>query len=357
LGGHPDGQKFHHRADKVAARDEALNMVSVLVTGGAGYVGSHTCKLLASKGIEPVTFDSLEHGHAESVRWGPLIVGDIRNKAALSKVILDHKTEAVFHFAALASVGESVNRPDTYYDVNVTGTAALLGAMHERSVRRIVFSSSCATYGTPEMMPIDENQVQCPINPYGRTKLIGEQMLADYSRAFGLDYAILRYFNAAGCDPEGQLYEKHVPEPHLIPRALMAAGGFGPALEIHGADYDTPDGTAIRDYIHVSDLATAHWLTFDRLARRAEPLVLNLGTGRGHSVKEVVDMVRKVTRFSVPISEGPRRPGDPAILIASTSLAAKVLGFAPEYSDLETIVRTAWTGIQTVFRGRPENRC
>jgi UDP-arabinose 4-epimerase len=324
-------------------------MVSVLVTGGAGYVGSHACKLLASKGVEPVIFDSLKNGHKEAVRWGPLVIGDIRDRAALRATLLQHRIEAVFHFAALAYVGDSVAEPDSYYDVNVTGTASLLGAMQDASVRRIVFSSSCATYGTPDRMPIDEGQQQLPINPYGRTKLIGEQMLADYSRAFGLRYAILRYFNAAGCDPEGLLFEKHVPEPHLIPRALLAAGGFGPPLQINGVDYRTPDGTAIRDYIHVSDLATAHWLAFERLRGNSGPLVVNLGSGRGHSVREVIDMVRQVTGRAVPVIEGPRRPGDPPVLVASIDRSAVALGFSPQYSDLETIVRTAWSGIKTVY--------
>jgi UDP-arabinose 4-epimerase len=324
-------------------------MGSVLVTGGAGYVGSHACKLLASKGIEAVAFDSLKNGHEESVRWGPLVVGDIRDRASVRAALLQHRIEAVFHFAALAYVGESVTQPDSYYDVNVSGTAALLAAMREASVKRIIFSSSCATYGTPDKMPINESLLQQPINPYGRTKLIGEQMLSDYSEAFGLSYAILRYFNAAGCDPEGQLFEKHVPEPHLIPRALMAAGGFGPPLQIHGADYQTPDGTAIRDYIHVSDLATAHWLAFERLRVGTDPVVVNLGTGRGHSVREVVDMVKQVTGRTVPFTEGPRRPGDPPVLVASIERSAKVLGFSPEYSDLETIVRTAWVGIRAIY--------
>jgi UDP-arabinose 4-epimerase len=330
-------------------------MMRVLVTGGAGYVGSHTCKLLASKGIEPVTFDSLKNGHEEAVRWGPLVAGDIRDKIAICETIERHRIEAVFHFAALAYVGESVSQPERYYDVNVAGTLALLEAMRETSVTRIVFSSSCATYGIPDKMPIDEGQRQLPINPYGRTKLVGEQMLADYSTAFDFRYAALRYFNAAGCDPEGLLFERHEPEPHLIPRALLAASGFGPPLQIHGTDYDTRDGTAIRDYVHVSDLAEAHWLAFDRLSAGAGPIILNLGTGQGYSVKEVVDMVERVTGLSVPATRGPRRPGDPPVLIASTALATKVLGFSAKYSDLETIVRTAWQGITTIH-GSPRRQ-
>lgn len=324
-------------------------MLKVLVTGGAGYVGSHVCKLLAAKGVEPITFDSLKNGHSEAVRWGPLVVGDIRDRAAVRNALQQHEIDSVFHFAALAYVGESVAQPDRYYDVNVVGTATLLEAMREASVRRIVFSSSCATYGIPDKMPIDEEQRQSPINPYGRTKLICEQMLADYSQAFDLRYAVLRYFNAAGCDPDGMLFEKHDPEPHLIPRALMAASGVGPPLQILGTDYDTPDGTAIRDYVHVGDLAMAHWLAFDHLANGKEPLSLNLGTGRGYSVREVVDMVQHVTGLRVPVSNGPRRPGDPPVLVAATNRAAATLGFSPKYSDLETIVKTAWAGIQSVY--------
>jgi UDP-arabinose 4-epimerase len=329
-------------------------MTKVLVTGGAGYVGSHACKMLAEKGITPVVFDSLENGHREAVRWGPLIVGDIRDKTALETALVEHGITAVFHFAALAYVGESVGRPDSYYDVNVVGTTKLLQAMQETSVRQIIFSSSCATYGSPEKMPIDEGQAQHPVNPYGRTKLICEQMLSDFAGAFGFSHAILRYFNAAGCDPDGELFEKHVPEPHLIPRALMAAGGMGPPLQLHGIDYDTPDGTAIRDYVHVTDLAEAHWLAYRRLAQGAGSVALNLGTGQGYGVRQVIDMVRSVTGLTVPVHEGPRRPGDPSVLIASTSKASDVLGFSPRYSDLETIVETAWHGIQSVYgKSRP----
>jgi UDP-arabinose 4-epimerase len=324
-------------------------MMRVLVAGGAGYVGSHTCKFLASKGIEPVTFDSLKNGHEEAVRWGPLVKGDIRDSAAIRTAILQHRIEAVFHFAALAYVGDSVVCPDEYYDVNVNGTLALLAAMRETKVQRIVFSSSCATYGIPDRVPIDEGQLQRPISPYGRTKVIGEQMMADFSKAYGLSYGVLRYFNAAGCDPEGTLFEKHLPEPHLIPRALLAAGGLEPALQLHGIDYDTADGTAVRDYIHVTDLATAHWLAFEKLKDGTAPIAVNLGTGHGYSVREVVEMVERVTGRKVPVKAGPRRPGDPPVLVASTSLAAKVLGFSPQYSDLDTIVRTAWKGIQSAY--------
>ncbi|WP_119389763.1 UDP-glucose 4-epimerase GalE [Taklimakanibacter lacteus] len=324
-------------------------MANILVTGGAGYVGSHACKLLASKGMRPVTFDSLRNGHREAVRWGPLVIGDIRDKTAVRNAIVDYKVEAVFHFAALAYVADSVAQPDTYYDVNVIGTLKLLEAMRETSVKRLIFSSSCATYGIPDVVPIDEDHPQRPINPYGRTKLICEQILADYARAFGFSHAVLRYFNAAGCDPEGDLFEKHVPEPHLIPRALMAAAGIGPPLQINGSDYETPDGTAIRDFIHASDLATAHWLAFDQLNRNAAPIVLNLGTGRGFSVRQVIDMVQRITGRAVPTNLGPRRPGDPPVLIASTRLAAEAIRFQPEYSDLETLILTAWKGIRSIY--------
>jgi UDP-arabinose 4-epimerase len=323
-------------------------MTRVLVTGGAGYVGSHTCKLLAANGIKPIAFDSLTNGHREAVRWGPLIVGDIRDRAAVRTTLIEHEITAVFHFAALAYVGESVTQPDSYYDVNVAGSLALLEAMRETGVAQIIFSSSCASYGLPDRVPVDERQPQRPINPYGWTKLIGEQMLRDYSAAYGLRYAILRYFNAAGCDLDGHLVEKHEPEPHLIPRALMAAGGFGPELQILGTDYDTPDGTAVRDYIHVSDLATGHRLAFSKLSQGAGRIAVNLGTGRGYSVREIVETVERVTGLAVPITEGPRRPGDPPVLIASTDLSAKMLGFAPAHSDLDTIIRSAWRGIQSV---------
>jgi len=324
-------------------------MVRVLVTGGAGYVGSHTCKLLASQGVDPVSFDLLANGHREAVRWGALIVGDIRDRVMLREVMIDERIEAVFHFAALAYVGESVSRPDSYYDVNVTGTLALLEAMREASVERIVFSSSCATYGIPDKVPVDETQIQRPINPYGRTKLICEQMLSDYAAAFGVRYAALRYFNAAGCDPDGDLGEKHVPETHLVPLALLAAGGYEPALQIFGTDYETPDGTAVRDYVHVSDLAVAHWRAFERLKVGSSPFAVNLGTGGGHSVKAVVDMVERVTGRAVPVKIGPRRAGDPPVLVAATNLSADLLGFAPRHSSLENIVRTAWQGIQKIY--------
>lgn len=328
-------------------------MMRALVTGGAGYVGSHVCKLLAAKGIEPVVFDSMINGHKEAVRWGSLVVGDIRNRSAIKAALIDHQIQVVLHFAALAYVGESVAQPHSYYDVNVTGTVALLDAMREADVPHIVFSSSCATYGIPDKIPIDEWQQQKPINPYGRTKLICEQVLSDYSAAFGLRYAILRYFNAAGCDMGGELAEHHDPETHLIPRALMAAGGFGPELQVYGTDYDTPDGTAVRDYIHVDDLATAHWLALNRLTTSSEPIAVNLGTGRGYSVKEIIDMVRRVTGLDVPVRWEERRPGDPPVLVATMGLSADLLGFAPEHSNLENIVRTAWRGIQTIHGASP----
>lgn len=324
-------------------------MRRVLVTGGAGYVGSHTCKLLASQGIEPVSFDSLANGHRGAVLWGPLVVGDIRDRKVVREALVDHNIEAVFHFAALAYVGESVAQPNRYYDVNVAGTLAVLEAMREVSVNQMVFSSSCATYGISDRIPITEMQEQRPINPYGRTKLIGEQMIEDYAKSFGLTYAILRYFNAAGCDPSGELVERHAPETHLIPCALMAAGDFGPPLKIHGSDYQTPDGTAVRDYVHVSDLAEAHGLALAKLDTGTPSFAVNLGTGQGHSVMEVVDMVERVTGRAVPTQPAARRPGDPPILLAAPQRAAEILGFRPQYSDLETIVQTAWRGILSIY--------
>lgn len=320
----------------------------VLVTGGAGYIGSHTCKLLSSRGFEPVSFNSLANGHREAVRWGPLIVGDIRDKSAIRTVLLEHDIKVVLHFAALAYVEESVRRPDLYYDVNVLGTRVLLDAMRKSGVGYIVFSSSCATYGIPDTAQIDERQEQRPVNPYGRTKLIAERMLYDYADAFGLRYAVLRYFNAAGCDPDGELVEKHVPETHLIPRALMAAGGFAPALPVYGIDYGTPDGTAIRDYVHVSDLAAAHGIALSKLYENAKAFTVNLGTGRGYSVGDVVSMIERVTGRRVPLEINPRRQGDPPVLVAATELASNYLRFKPQLSDLETIVRTAWRGILSI---------
>ncbi|MBD3802344.1 MAG: UDP-glucose 4-epimerase GalE [Thioclava sp.] len=324
-----------------------MSKPKILVTGGAGYIGSHCCKALAKAGREPVVYDDLSRGHADAVRWGPLVVGDMRDRALLEKTLAEHRIGAVIHFAALAYVGESVGTPEHYYDVNLGGMTALLEAAEAVGVDKIVFSSSCATYGTPERLPISEDLPQAPINPYGRTKLVCEWMLQDAQVAHGLRYAALRYFNAAGADPEGEIGERHDPETHLIPLVLMAASGQAGPVKIFGTDYPTPDGTCIRDYIHVDDLARAHLLALDHLEAGGESVKLNLGTGRGASIHEVVAAVERVTGRKVPHELAPRRPGDPAELTADPSKAAEVLGFTARYRDLDEIVAHAapWFGL------------
>lgn len=318
----------------------------VLVTGGAGYIGSHTCKALAVAGVMPVCYDNLSRGHADAVKWGPLVTGDMRDRDAIVRALREHRIEAVLHFAALAYVGESVENPGLYYDNNVGGMTALLSAMEEVGLRRIVFSSSCATYGVPPRVPITEDTPQNPINPYGRTKLVCEWMLRDAEAAWGVRFAALRYFNAAGADPEGDIGERHDPETHLIPLTLMAASGMGGPLGIFGRDYPTKDGTCIRDYIHVSDLAHAHVLALGHLAKGGDSLAVNLGTGRGASVREVVDAVERVTGRKVPLVEKERRAGDPPELVAAPAKATEVLGFRAQYTELDPMVAHAahWFG-------------
>jgi UDP-arabinose 4-epimerase len=318
-----------------------MSMHRVLVTGGAGYIGSHTAKLLAAKGVEPVVYDNLVTGNRSSVRWGPFVHGDILDTAHLAQALMQHRPDAVIHFAASAYVGESVEDPSKYYRNNVAGTQSLLNACRLAKVDKIIFSSSCATYGVPASLPIKETTPQAPINPYGRTKLIAEHMLQDYAAAYGIRYVALRYFNACGADPDGELGEWHDPETHLIPRALLAASGRIPHLAVFGHDYETADGTCIRDYIHVNDLARAHLLAFDHLNAGGENLAVNLGTGKGSSIREILDAVARTTGREVPIELHPRRAGDPPSLYADPSLAAKTLGFSTEFSDLDTIVRTA----------------
>ena len=314
---------------------------SILVTGGAGYVGSHACKALAAAGYRPVVYDSLSRGHRGAVKWGPLIEGDLHERDRLTEAMRAHRIEAVMHFAAFAYVGESVSRPELYYRNNVVGTLSLLDAMREAGVDRIVFSSTCAVYGTPETVPIRETTAKAPLNPYGDTKLAIERALHWYGAAHGLRYAALRYFNAAGADPDDEIGENHDPETHLIPLVLRAALGRGETLRIFGTDYPTRDGTAIRDYIHVTDLADAHVRALRRLAQGGDSIELNLGTGSGHSVREVVAAVERVTGRPAPYREAPRRSGDPPELVADATLACQRLGWSPRYSDLDTIVRTA----------------
>jgi UDP-arabinose 4-epimerase len=317
-------------------------MRTVLITGGAGFIGSHTCKALAEHGFLPVAFDDLSRGWAEFVRWGPLVRGNILNGDDLNSAFELHRPEAVVHFAAPAYVGESVSHPLAYYRVNIEGLVSVLEVMLRHDVRTIVFSSSCATYGIPDQLPIKELAPQRPINPYGRSKLACEQILADTCAAEHMKAAVLRYFNAAGADLSGELVERHNPETHLIPLAIDAATGTGPALNIFGTNYPTNDGTCERDFIHVSDLATAHVIALSHLLDGKPSLTLNLGTGKAYSVSSVVSAVERITGMRVPVIAADRRQGDPPILVADSSLAREVIGFAPRLSDLDTIVRTAW---------------
>lgn len=313
----------------------------VLVTGGAGYIGSHTCKALASAGHTPIVFDNLSSGHANAVRWGPLYVGDILDPDALDAVCINHRPEMVIHFAALAYVGESVIDPSRYYRVNVTGTQTLLDAMRRHNLTRIVLSSSCATYGIPASLPISEDTLQLPVNPYGFTKLATERMAADYERAYGIRWVALRYFNAAGADPDGELGERHEPETHAIPLAIGAALGTAPPFSVMGTDYPTPDGTAVRDYVHVTDLADAHLRAMNHLDNGGSSDAFNLATGRGTSVLELIDAVAAATGKRVPVVHAARRAGDPPVLYAMAARAAKVLGWQPRYVDIGPMVETA----------------
>lgn len=324
----------------------ALSRMRVLVTGGAGFIGSHACKALAEAGALPVVFDNLSTGNADAVLWGPLVRGDVRDSDALVSAMRQFQVNSIMHFAASAYVGESVTDPALYYDNNVGGMGALLRAAREANISRIVFSSSCATYGVPELLPIYETTPQAPINPYGRTKLICEQMLQDFGAAYGLRHVALRYFNAAGADPSGRIGERHEPETHLLPLAMRAAAGGGP-LNVFGDDYDTPDGTCIRDYIHVSDLARGHLLALLYLESGQKSVAVNLGSGRGHSVLDVCAAIERVTGRAVPLNFAPRRAGDPPVLTADPSLARRLLGFTTELSDIDRIVAHAapWFGL------------
>lgn len=315
---------------------------AILVTGGAGYIGSHTCKLLAAEGFLPVSYDNLVYGHAHAVKWGPLEVGDLNDKARLIDVIKQYNPVAVVHFAAYSLVGESVTNPSKYYANNVGGTLSLLDAMQETGMDKIVFSSTCATYGIPDVLPIRETTPQVPINPYGKSKLMMEQMLLDFDTAHNIRHIALRYFNACGADQDGEIGEEHEPETHLIPNILKSLTGDIPRLTVFGTDYPTPDGTCIRDYIHVEDLALGHLLALQHLFEGGESEVFNLGTGDGFSVKEIIDAVERVTGQEVPLHYGDRRPGDPPILTADITKAQTHLKFRTSASDVDTIVASAW---------------
>jgi UDP-arabinose 4-epimerase len=317
-------------------------MSTILVTGGAGYIGSHTCRELARQGYAPVVFDNLSEGHRWAVRYGPLVEGDLADTDRLCRTLEQTRPAAVVHFAAHAYVGESMRDPLKYFRNNVAGTISLLEAMQAVRVGRLVFSSTCATYGIPSAIPIGEDQPQVPVNPYGESKRFVERMLEWTARTRGLEYVVLRYFNAAGADEEGELGESHDPETHLVPLAIHAALGLRDRLDVFGTDYATPDGTAIRDYIHVTDLARAHVAALQHLERGGASGAFNLGTGVGVSVREVIRTVEHVSRREVPVLEGPRRAGDPEVLVADPRRARTVLGWQPRCSDLTTIVETAW---------------
>ncbi len=313
----------------------------ILVFGGAGYIGSHTVKHLLDNGYECVVADNLIYGHREAVDpRAEFVHADLLDTYSLQQLFDKHKIEAVIHFAAFAYVGESVTEPQKYYYNNVVGTVNLLNAMLQHNVKKIVFSSTCATYGEPQYTPIDELHPQNPINPYGRTKLMIEQIFADYERAYGLKHIALRYFNAAGCAHDGSIGESHTPETHLIPLVLKAISGERANIKIFGTDYDTPDGTCVRDYIHVEDLALAHRLAVEKLD--AYSGCINLGTGIATSVKDIINAAEKVSGRKCPTEIAPRRPGDPAKLFADNRKAKEILGWQPQYTSIEDIVRTAW---------------
>lgn len=316
--------------------------MAILVCGGAGYIGSHINKQLHKEGYDTIVFDNLIYGHKEAVKWGKLVVGDLKNMDEIEAVFKNNQIDAVFHFAAYAYVGESVEHPEKYYYNNVANTLNLLHVMMKYGCNKIIFSSTCATYGEPEKVPITEDMPQNPINPYGATKLMVERIFQDYHKAYGLQYVVLRYFNAAGADPDGEIGENHNPETHIIPLVLDAASGKRPDIKVFGTDYDTPDGSCIRDYIHVYDLATAHLLALHHLEAGKESQFFNLGNEKGTSVLEVVDSVKRVTRRNLKVTLTDRRPGDPAKLVGSSQKAQEVLGWKPIYGDIDAIVGHAW---------------
>ncbi|HIT03703.1 MAG TPA: UDP-glucose 4-epimerase GalE [Candidatus Caccocola faecipullorum] len=316
-------------------------MKNCVVTGGAGYVGSHCCKELAKAGYNPVTVDNLFRGHRELVKWGPFCECDVLDTERLSKIFEEYRPEAVFHFAGLTYVGESVEHPEDYYRVNTAGTLSLLSAMMRGGCDKIIFSSTAATYGNPLYTPIDEKHPQSPINPYGASKLFIERMMEDFSSAHGIKFAALRYFNASGADPECETGELHEPETHLIPLIIFAALGRRADIKIFGRDYDTPDGTAVRDYVHVTDLASAHLKALEKLKSDGKNLKLNLGTGSGYSVLEVIKSVERVSVKKVPAHDAPRRAGDPPVLVADSTAAQQTLGWQLKHSSIDEIVETA----------------
>lgn len=329
-------------------------MRTVLVTGGAGYIGSHVCAAIADAGDLPVAYDSLVTGNAWAVRWGPLVVGDIRDAGALDAALAEHRPAAVVHCAALSDIAEAQRRPHAYYDVNVAGTVGLLAAMERAGVRDLVFSSSASVYGESEGRPLREDAPTRPTNPYGATKLAGEEAIRALSRWGGLRAVALRYFNAAGARRGGEIGEAHEPETHLVPRILRSLLADEPVgMDVYGTDYPTADGTCVRDFVHVEDLAAAHVRALAHLAGGGAGATLNVGLGRGFSVREVIAAAERVTGRTIAVTERPRRPGDPAVLVADTARAADVLGLRPVHRDLEDIVGSAWRWHQAAPRRVP----
>ncbi|MGH7846649.1 MAG: UDP-glucose 4-epimerase GalE [Candidatus Binatia bacterium] len=327
--------------------------MKILVTGGAGYVGSHTVKELARKGFEIVIYDNLLRGHRWAAKWGELVVGDLIDEARLRAVFNQHEIEAVLHFAALAYVGESVEHPRRYYENNVANTLTLLRVMLEQDVKRFIFSSTCAVYGNPNKIPLTEDHPLAPVNPYGRTKLMLETVLKDYDESYGMKHVSLRYFNAAGADPDGELGEDHDPETHLIPRVLLTALRRFEHVEVFGTDYPTKDGTCVRDYVHVTDLGAAHVLALEWLLEGEPSEIFNLGTGQGYTVMEVLEKARRITGRAIPAATSPRRPGDPAVLLAGNEKATKILGWRPQYQALDEIISGAWKWHQSPGQNSP----
>jgi len=317
-------------------------MTEILIVGGAGYIGSHMGKYLHNKGLKPIVLDNLSLGHEEAVKWGPLYKGELNDEKLLSEIFHKHDIQAVMHFAAFCYVGESVTEPLKYYQNNVAATLGLLSSMHDHGVNKLIFSSSCATYGEPETLPITEEQEQHPINPYGRTKLMMENILDDLDVAHGMKSVCLRYFNAAGADPEGELGEDHSPETHLLPLILRTALGLQGALTVFGDNYPTADGTCIRDYIHITDLAQAHYLALAHLLDGGDSKKYNLGNGNGYSILDAINTACRVTGRTINYDFAERRAGDPAVLVGSAEKVMKELGWKPEFNTLETILETAW---------------
>jgi UDP-glucose-4-epimerase GalE len=328
--------------------------MQILVTGGAGYIGSHAVRLFRARGHDVWVYDNLSEGHRAAVPADRLVVGDLAELPKLDQVLVEHRIEAVVHFAAFAYVGESVRDPGKYYQNNLVNTLNLMACLRRHGIRRFVFSSTAATYGVPQRVPIHEEEPQQPINPYGRGKLAVEWALADYAAAYGWGYAALRYFNAAGASSDATIGEDHDPETHLIPLILKAVLGQVAAIEVFGTDYPTPDGTCVRDYVHVEDLAEAHLLALERL-EPGKGLRYNLGIGRGYSVREVIRAAEEVTSKPVPVKEGPRRLGDPPVLVASSERIQRELGWRPRYTDLRGIIETAWNWHRSHPRGYPQN--